>query len=89
MSYFYAELFSESVPIDITTQQIYDSLNDDLDNGILTISEEIQSTSRGNRKNFTVCAECRRHNPLFNNMDVRERLIILIKTEKINEYDLT
>jgi hypothetical protein len=78
MSYLYTELIADSVPFDITTQQIYDSLNDQLDNGILTISEETQTTRRGPRKNFKVCAECRRHNPLFNKMDVRERLIIYI-----------
>ncbi len=78
MSYFYTELIAESAPVDITTQQIYNSLNNDLDNGILTISEEIQNTPRGKRKIFTVCAECKRHNPLFNKMDVRERLIIHI-----------
>ena len=78
MSYFYTELIAESVPIDITTQQIYDSLNDQLDNGILTVSEEIQNTPRGKRKNFTISASCRRHNPLFNKMDIRERIIIYI-----------
>ena len=85
MSYFYTELIAESVPIDITTQQIYDSLNDELDNGILTISEEIQTTPRGKRKNFTISANCRRHNPLFNKMDVRERLIIYINQNGKNK----
>jgi hypothetical protein len=78
MSWFYADIIIQNVPLDITTQQIYESMNDQLDNGILTISEEVQCTPYGKRKNFTICAECRRHNPIFNKMDVRERLIIYI-----------
>ena len=78
MSYFYADLIAESVPFDITSWQIYDSINDDLDNGILTISEEIQDTLRGKRKNFKIYVTCRTHNPLFNNMDVRERITMCI-----------
>ena len=78
MSWVNIELFTEVVPLTITTQQIYDSINESLDNGILTISEEIKNTPRGNRKNFIIFANCRAHNPLFKKMDVRERLIMYI-----------
>jgi hypothetical protein len=78
MSWVNIELFTEAVPLTITTQQIYDSINESLDNGILTISEEIQNTPRGKHKIFIIFANCRAHNPLFKKMDVRERVIMYI-----------
>ena len=78
MSWFYADLIIQNVPLDITTQQIYKSMNDQLDNGILTITEEINAD--GEQKNFKIYATCRSHNPLFNKMD--DKLTIYMNDKK-------
>lgn len=78
MAFFYTELFIKNSPFTLTTAQLYDVLNDKLDNGILLIVENIELTPRGRRKTFTIRATCKIHNPIFKTVDVGDHLILYL-----------
>jgi hypothetical protein len=76
MAYFYTELVVNNAPFSLTTDQVYNKLNYDLDNGILCVIENIERTPCGRRKTFVVCATCRIHNPIFKTADIRDRITV-------------
>jgi len=62
MAYFTAQVEIPYAPAGTTTDDIYDLLNDELNNGIFNIIEESIFTRRGKHKRFTIDATCRLHN---------------------------
>lgn len=77
MSYFTAQVVIPYAPAGTTTDDIYDLLNDELNNGIFNIVEETIITRRGKHKRFTINATCRRHNVFMNEAKIGEETRII------------
>ncbi len=61
MSYFDAIVEIPFAPAGTTTDDIYDLLNEELNNGISRITEDSVYTRGGKHKRFFIEATCRRH----------------------------
>jgi hypothetical protein len=61
MSYFDAIVEIPFAPAGTTTDDIYQLLDEELNNGIYKITEESVYTRRGKHKRFLIEATCRRH----------------------------
>lgn len=66
MSYYDAIIEIPFAPAGVTTTDIYNLLDDELDNGICEIIEDTVITRHGKHKKFIIEATCHRHTQMMN-----------------------